>query len=79
MQLSRNPRLRCAQLPKSLEPLPHISEAIGDPKLWITRDSSDGLSSGGDNIYKPSRPGGNHITLVVSRLAAERPGIDDAQ
>lgn len=79
MQLSRNPRLRSAHLPTSLEPLPRISEATGDPKLWINRDSSTGLSSGGDKTYKPSRPEGNHITLAASRLAADRPGKDDAQ
>ena len=79
MHFSRCPRLRFAHLPTSLNPLPRISEAIGDLKLWIKRDASTGLSSGGNKTYKPSRPAGNHITLIVSRLAAGRPGKDDAQ
>lgn len=79
MQLFRYPRLLSAQLPTSLQPLPRISGAIGDFKLWINCDSSTGPSSGGDKSYKPSRPDGNHITLAASRLAADHPGKDDAQ
>ncbi len=52
MHLSRYPRLHFAHLPTPLEPMPHISEALGGPNLWIKRDDCTGLSSGGNKTRK---------------------------
>ena len=52
MNLSRFPRLRFAHLPTPLEPMEHLSEAFGGPRLWIKRDDCTGLSTGGNKTRK---------------------------
>jgi D-cysteine desulfhydrase family pyridoxal phosphate-dependent enzyme len=45
------PRLHLAHLPTPLEPLPHLSAALG-PRLWIKRDDQTGLAAGGNKTRK---------------------------
>lgn len=35
-----------------LEPLPHLSEALGGPRIWIKRDDQLGLAAGGNKTRK---------------------------
>ena len=46
------PRLRIAQLPTSLEPLPRLAAALGGPSLFIKRDDQTGLAMGGNKTRK---------------------------
>jgi L-cysteate sulfo-lyase len=40
------PRIRLANLPTPLEPLPRLSEALGGPSIWVKRDDCTGLGGG---------------------------------
>lgn len=46
--LAQIPRFPLAHLPTPLEFLPHFSEAIGGPRIWIKRDDCTGLAMGGN-------------------------------
>src|SRR6478735_10548835 len=46
------PRLRFAQLPTPLHPLPRLSAHLGGPQLWIKRDDLTGLPGGGNKTRK---------------------------
>ncbi len=52
MHLSRFPRVRLCHVPTALEPLPHLSKALGGPRLWIKRDDCTGLATGGNKTRK---------------------------
>ena len=52
MLLDDFPRVSLAHLPTPLEPLPRISAELGGPDIWIKRDDSTGLSSGGNKTRK---------------------------
>jgi 1-aminocyclopropane-1-carboxylate deaminase len=46
------PRLRLAQLPTPLHPLPRLTEHLDGPQLWIKRDDLTGLPGGGNKTRK---------------------------
>src|SRR6266700_1809225 len=46
------PRLRFADLPTRVEPLPRLSEALGGPRLLTKRDDQTGLAFGGNKTRK---------------------------
>ena len=50
--LDRAPRLRLAQLPTPLHPLPRLTAHLGGPQLWIKRDDLTGLPGGGNKTRK---------------------------
>jgi len=52
MDLSRFPRRRYTQHPTPIEFLPHFSEALNGPKIWIKRDDQLGLTPGGNKTRK---------------------------
>ena len=52
MDLSRFPRRRYTQHPTPIERLPHFSEALGGPQIWIKRDDQLGLTPGGNKTRK---------------------------
>lgn len=50
--LSSIPRERFAHLPTPLEPLVHLTEDLGGPRIWIKRDDCTGLAFGGNKARK---------------------------
>ena len=46
------PRIRIANLPTPVEPLPRLSAALGGPRLWVKRDDLTGLAFGGNKTRK---------------------------
>ncbi len=50
--LDRAPRLRFAQLPTPLHPLPRLTAHLAGPQLWIKRDDLTGLPGGGNKTRK---------------------------
>jgi L-cysteate sulfo-lyase len=48
MHLARFPRVRFAHLPTALEPMPNLTRLLGGPQLYVTRDDSTGLATGGN-------------------------------
>lgn len=52
VDLSRFPRRRYTHAPTPIELLPHFSEALGGPQIWIKRDDQLGLSPGGNKTRK---------------------------
>lgn len=46
------PRIRIANLPTPLEPMPRLSARLGGPKLWVKRDDLTGLAFGGNKTRK---------------------------
>lgn len=46
------PRVRIAHLPTPIEPLPRLSAALGDVRLWVKRDDQTGLGGGGNKTRK---------------------------
>lgn len=45
-------RVKLAYLPTPIEPLPHLSQQLGGPQLWIKRDDQTGLATGGNKTRK---------------------------
>jgi D-cysteine desulfhydrase len=52
MHLARFPRRRYTSGPTPLEPLRHLSAALGGPEIWIKRDDLLGLAAGGNKTRK---------------------------
>jgi D-cysteine desulfhydrase len=52
MDLSRYPRRRYTPHATAIEPLPHLSAALGGPEIWIKRDDALGLAAGGNKTRK---------------------------
>lgn len=52
MNLARFPRRRYTPHATPLEPLRHLSRALGGPEIWIKRDDLLGLASGGNKTRK---------------------------
>lgn len=52
MNLARFPRRRYTPHATPIEPMPHLSAALGGPDLWIKRDDLLGLSGGGNKTRK---------------------------
>jgi D-cysteine desulfhydrase len=52
MHLARFPRRRYTPWWTPLEPMPHLSAALGGPELWIKRDDLLGLAAGGNKTRK---------------------------
>jgi D-cysteine desulfhydrase len=52
MHLARFPRRRYTSGPTPLEPLRHLSKALGGPEIWIKRDDLLGLAAGGNKTRK---------------------------
>jgi L-cysteate sulfo-lyase len=52
MKLARFPRVRLTQAPTPLEPMQNLSRLLGGPNLWIKRDDSTGLATGGNKTRK---------------------------
>ncbi|MCC5862363.1 MAG: D-cysteine desulfhydrase [Gammaproteobacteria bacterium] len=52
MQIARFPRLRLAQLPTPLHPLPRLSRLLGGPEIWVKRDDCTGMAGGGNKMRK---------------------------
>ncbi len=46
------PRIRIAQLPTPLEPLPRLTEQWGGPTLWVKRDDLTGFGLSGNKVRK---------------------------
>ncbi len=46
------PRIRIAQLPTPIEPMPRLSSLLGGPRLWVKRDDQTGLGMGGNKTRK---------------------------
>ena len=46
------PRIRFAHLPTPIEPLPHLTETLGGPRLLVKRDDQTGLAFGGNKTRK---------------------------
>ena len=46
------PRVKLAQLPTPVEPMPNLSRYLGGPELWIKRDDQTGLATGGNKARK---------------------------
>lgn len=46
------PRIKFANLPTPIEPMPRLSSFMGGPNLWIKRDDLTGLALGGNKIRK---------------------------
>jgi D-cysteine desulfhydrase family pyridoxal phosphate-dependent enzyme len=46
------PRIRFAQLPTPVEPLPRLSVTLGGPRLFVKRDDLTGLAFGGNKTRK---------------------------
>jgi D-cysteine desulfhydrase len=52
MQLARFPRRRYTDRATPIEPLPHLGERLGGPRLFIKRDDLLGLAAGGNKTRK---------------------------
>jgi D-cysteine desulfhydrase len=52
MHLARFPRRRYTPWWTPLEPMPHLTSALGGPELWIKRDDLLGLAAGGNKTRK---------------------------
>jgi D-cysteine desulfhydrase len=52
VQLARFPRRRYTPHATPIERLPHLSEALGGPDIWIKRDDLLGLAGGGNKTRK---------------------------
>ena len=52
MKLARFPRVRLTQAPTPLEPMQNLTRLLGGPNLWIKRDDSTGLATGGNKTRK---------------------------
>lgn len=52
MLTDRLPRVRLGFLPTPLEELPHLTRALGGPRLFIKRDDQTGLAGGGNKTRK---------------------------
>ncbi len=50
--LSQQARVSLAHLPTPLEPLDRLSEKLGGPRIWVKRDDTTGLASGGNKTRK---------------------------
>jgi D-cysteine desulfhydrase family pyridoxal phosphate-dependent enzyme len=46
------PRIRFTDLPTPIEALPHLSAALGGPRLFVKRDDQTGLAMGGNKARK---------------------------
>lgn len=46
------PRIKIANLPTPVEPLPNLSARLAGPQLWMKRDDLTGLAFGGNKIRK---------------------------
>ncbi|MDE2415972.1 MAG: D-cysteine desulfhydrase [Comamonadaceae bacterium] len=46
------PRVRLGHLPTPLEPLPHLTEWLAGPRLYVKRDDCTGLATGGNKARK---------------------------
>ncbi|HSR43292.1 MAG TPA: D-cysteine desulfhydrase [Longimicrobiales bacterium] len=52
MHLARFPRRRYTEGPTPLQPLPHLTERLGGPSLYVKRDDLLGLAGGGNKTRK---------------------------
>lgn len=52
MHLAGHPRFRLFDAPTPLEPLPHLSAALGGPEIWAKRDDAIPLAMGGNKVRK---------------------------
>src|ERR1700761_4133928 len=52
MNLARFPRRRYTPHATPLEPLRHLTKALGGPEIWIKRDDLLGLAGGGNKTRK---------------------------
>lgn len=52
MRIATLPRVRMAQLPTPLAPLPRFSALLEGPDIWIKRDDQTGLATGGNKARK---------------------------
>jgi L-cysteate sulfo-lyase len=46
------PRISIAHLPTPLEEMPHLSEALSGPRIFVKRDDQTGLATGGNKTRK---------------------------
>jgi L-cysteate sulfo-lyase len=51
-KLSRYPRLGLAHLPTPLEPMKHLTDHLGGPRLWVKREDATGIAFGGNKLRK---------------------------
>ena len=52
MHLARFPRVRLFPAPTPLEPLPNLTRHLGGPNIWIKRDDSTVVATGGNKVRK---------------------------
>lgn len=67
MHLARFPRLHLGHFPTPLEPLPQLTRLLGGPTLWIKRDDSTGLASGGNKTRK--------LEFLLAQALAEKADV----
>src|SRR5438477_10854857 len=65
--LSALPRVRLANLPTPLEPLPRLTAALAGPKLYIKRDDLTGLAFGGNKTRQ--------LEFVMGEVLPQRPDV----
>ncbi len=66
MKLFDLPRRTYTGYTTPLEPLPHLSDALGGPRIWIKRDDQLGLAAGGNKTRK--------LEYVMAQVLAEGAG-----
>lgn len=67
MHLARFPRLSLGHFPTPLEPLHNLTTLLGGPQLWIKRDDSTGLATGGNKTRK--------LEFLLAQALAEKADI----
>jgi 1-aminocyclopropane-1-carboxylate deaminase/D-cysteine desulfhydrase-like pyridoxal-dependent ACC family enzyme len=61
------PRVRLANLPTPLEPLPRLTEALGGPTLYVKRDDLTGLAFGGNKTRQ--------LEFVMAEALKDKPEV----
>lgn len=51
-EIGKLPRIRFANLPTPMEEMPHLSNFLGGPRIFIKRDDQIGLGIGGNKVRK---------------------------
>jgi D-cysteine desulfhydrase family pyridoxal phosphate-dependent enzyme len=52
MHMKTLPRIKIAQLPTPIQPMPRLASALGGPRLLVKRDDQTGLAFGGNKTRK---------------------------
>lgn len=66
-RIARLPRVRLANLPTPLEPLPRLTAALGGPQLFVKRDDLTGLAFGGNKTRQ--------LEFVMAEALRDKPEV----